>query len=94
MKLEVTRKIEVESHIQKVSYDVEHTAPLNQETEYHKEYPGHYQPTEIHQFAYQDNLKNEGKMYLNPTQKDHFKNFTIEELNNVIQWIEAGAPEK
>ncbi len=25
---------------------------------------------------------------------DHFKNFTIEELNNVIQWITTGAPEK
>jgi len=25
---------------------------------------------------------------------EHFANFTIEELNNVIQWIVAGAPEK
>lgn len=25
---------------------------------------------------------------------DHFANFTIEELNNVIRWIDAGAPEK
>ena len=25
---------------------------------------------------------------------DHFANFTPEELNNVIQWIDAGAPEK
>ena len=25
---------------------------------------------------------------------DHFTNFTLEELNNVIRWIDAGAPEK
>jgi hypothetical protein len=25
---------------------------------------------------------------------EHFANFTIEELNNIIQWIDAGAPEK
>ncbi|MDP1714375.1 MAG: c-type cytochrome domain-containing protein, partial [Anaerolineales bacterium] len=25
---------------------------------------------------------------------DHFTNFTLDELNNVIRWIDAGAPEK
>jgi hypothetical protein len=35
-----------------------------------------------------------GSLMIEIQSADHFVNFTPEELNNVIQWIDAGAPEK
>ena len=70
----IERRIDMEVHTKsKISYTTENLGPLNNVTEYNKEFPGYINKIEHHKFAHPNNLKNEGPMFINPTTADHFK---------------------